>query len=165
MSKGRIGRTCIVDTVKGRIKNLRLKIVSPCATQQTIHVTDCQSYSAPSLTSASTCRRAGRLWPLANNFHGMPAEGKYAHLPSFVCGPAPNPHWIILLSLHRAKGHRPFASERWSREWTINSGVWRRGDDREGTDQRAARAICQSIDEEQSGADGSGRSRWRWRDD
>ncbi len=82
----------------------------------------CQFHLAPSF---APCRRTGRRWPLAPHFHGMPAEGKCAHLPSFVCGPASNPHWIILLSPYRTKGHRPFASERWSRECLCGQSQWR----------------------------------------
>lgn len=72
----------------------------------------------------SPCHCTGCRWLLAPHFHGMPAEGKCVHLPSFVCSLTPNPQWIILLSVYQAKGHWTFASGRWSRGvplWTITA--------------------------------------------
>lgn len=70
------------------------------------------------------CCHTGCRWPLAPRFHSMPAEGKCAHLPSFVCGPTSNPHWTILLSPYWAKGHRPFAFERWSWKYLCGQFLW-----------------------------------------
>lgn len=66
-------------------------------------------WSSPSVPVGSLphspCYCTGRRWRLAPHFHGMPAEGKCVHLASFVFSLAPNPRWIILLSVYQAKGH------------------------------------------------------------
>lgn len=100
----------------------KVKTLGWCATQQNIHVTLTEAVSP---TQLPLCHCTGHSWPLTPRIHGMPAKGKCAHLPSFVCGPASNPHWTILLCPYQAKGHWPFASERWSRECLCGQSQWR----------------------------------------
>lgn len=102
-----------------------------------------------------SCLLAGRC--CSPHFHGFPAEGKCAHLPSFVLILALNPLWIILLSPQPAKGHWPFAC-------VMLSGKRRRGRWKRARSGERTPALCRLIDEERSGE--RREERWRqWKDD
>lgn len=94
--------------------------------------------------------------PLARHFHGMPAEGKRAHLPFSVCRPTSDPPGLpyCLFNAPKATGHlhvRGGAGESLcgQSQWHVSERVVARGERKRSADQRAAQSVCQLIDEEE----------------
>lgn len=140
-------------------------IICLCGAQQTVTVTVTQAVSP----TWPPCCCTGHRWPSAPSFHGRPAEGKRAHLPSLRLRPhsKPPPPRLILLPPSQAKGRRSFAFKgaelevpmltiavMCGRAWCVAE---RRGGN--GADQRAARSIYQLIVAEQTRAEWE--ERWR----
>lgn len=127
----------------------------------------CQSHAA---RSVSPRRHTGPCWPLAPHFHGMPADGKYANLLSFVCGPRSKSSTGLSYCLHaepKATGHlhgrggagSAFCGRSRWRAGERTLSVCRRGEKKRRADHRA---VCQLIDEEQTR--GEWEERWRRRE-
>lgn len=128
----------------------------------------CQSHSAPSPAPVSSRCRTGRrcLWHLISMACQLKANVPTC-LPLYVAllQILPGLSYCLLTEpkatshLHLRGGAGSACVDDESDVWASERCVWRRGEEKERADQRAARAICQLIDEEHR------REKWveRWR--